>query len=42
MRRMFEQLSDQRGIEAVEALYQQLSKTHSNKEFLATLGRQIG
>lgn len=42
MRRMFEQLSEQRGIEAVEALYQQMSKAHSNKEFLATLGRQMG
>jgi transcription termination factor Rho len=42
MRRMFEQLSEQRGIEAVEALYQQLAKTRTNKEFLATLGRQMG
>jgi len=41
MRRMFEQLSAQRGIEAVEALYQQMAKAPNNKEFLATLGRQI-
>jgi transcription termination factor Rho len=41
MRRMFEQLSAQRGIEAVEALYQQMAKTSNNKEFLATLGRQM-
>lgn len=37
MRRMFSTLADQRGLEAMEALLQQMSKTSNNLEFLATL-----
>lgn len=40
MRRMFATLSEQRGLEAMEALLQQVSKTDSNREFLATLGKR--
>jgi transcription termination factor Rho len=36
MRRMFSTLSDQRGLEAMEAFLQQLSKTNKNADFLAT------
>ncbi|HEY5006043.1 MAG TPA: transcription termination factor Rho [Ktedonobacteraceae bacterium] len=35
MRRMFSTLSDQRGLEAMEAFLQQLSKTNKNADFLA-------
>jgi transcription termination factor Rho len=41
MRRMFAQLSEQQGQEAMEAILQQLTKTNSNKEFLATLAKRI-
>ncbi len=37
MRRMFGQLSDQQGQEAMEALLQQISKTKTNKQFLGNL-----
>ena len=39
MRRMFSTLTDQRGLEAMEALLQQMSKTDSNAAFLATLAK---
>ena len=39
MRRMFSQLADQQGLEAMEAFMQQMAKTDSNAEFLATLAR---
>ena len=41
MRRMFSTLSDQRGLEAMEALLQQMAKTSSNTEFLATLAKRL-
>jgi transcription termination factor Rho len=41
MRRMFSTLSDQRGLEAMEALLQQMAKTSSNEEFLATLAKRL-
>jgi len=41
MRRMFSTLADQRGLEAMEALLQQMSKTNTNMEFLATLNKSI-
>src|SRR5258706_4150 len=41
MRRMFSTLADQRGMEAMEALLQQMSKTGNNLEFLATLNKSI-
>jgi transcription termination factor Rho len=41
MRRMFAQLSDQQGLEAMEALLQQMSKTRNNAEFLATLTKRL-
>lgn len=41
MRRMFSTLSDQRGIEAMEAILQQMSKTSNNREFLATLSKSL-
>ena len=41
MRRMFSTLSDQRGIEAMEAILQQMSKTSNNAEFLATLSKSL-
>src|SRR5579859_1178237 len=37
MRRMFSQLAEQDGIEAMERLLTQMAKTRSNEEFLATL-----
>jgi transcription termination factor Rho len=40
MRRMFATLSDQQGIEAMEALLQQMAKTKNNEEFLATLAKR--
>ncbi|HZO72066.1 MAG TPA: transcription termination factor Rho [Ktedonobacteraceae bacterium] len=41
MRRMFSTLSDQQGLEAMEALLQQMSKTNNNAEFLATLTKRM-
>ncbi len=41
MRRMFSTLSDQRGLEAMEAVLQQMAKTSSNEEFLATLTKRL-
>ena len=41
MRRMFSTLTDQRGLEAMEALLQQMSKTSSNSAFLATLAKSM-
>lgn len=41
MRRMFSLLSEQRGLEAMESFLQQMSKTSNNREFLATLTKQI-
>jgi transcription termination factor Rho len=41
MRRMFSTLSEQRGLEAMEAFLQQMSKTKNNAEFLATLTKRI-
>ena len=41
MRRMFSTLADQRGMEAMEALLQHMSKTSNNIEFLATLNKSI-
>ena len=41
MRRMFSTLSDQQGLEAMEAFLQQMSKTKNNTEFLATLGKRM-
>src|SRR5438034_9527835 len=41
MRRMFSTLADQRGMEAMEALLQHMSKTSNNMEFLATLNKSI-
>ncbi len=41
MRRMFSTLAEQRGLEAMEALLQHMSKTSNNIEFLATLNRSI-
>ncbi len=41
MRRMLSTLSEQRGLEAMEALLQQMSKTASNAEFLANLNRSL-
>ena len=41
MRRMFSTLTEQRGLEAMEALLQQMSKTSNNAEFLATLAKSV-
>ena len=41
MRRMFSTLTEQRGLEAMEALLQQMSKTSSNAAFLATLAKSM-
>ena len=41
MRRMFSVLTDQRGLEAMEAVLSQMSKTSSNEEFLAHLTKQL-
>jgi transcription termination factor Rho len=41
MRRMFSTLTEQRGLEAMEALLQQMSKTDSNAAFLATLAKSM-
>jgi transcription termination factor Rho len=41
MRRMFSTLSDQRGLEAMEAFLQQMAKTSNNAEFLATLSKTL-
>ncbi|MBE3559237.1 MAG: transcription termination factor Rho [Ktedonobacteraceae bacterium] len=40
MRRMFSQLSEQRNIEAMEMMLQQMAKTRNNAEFLASLAKQ--
>ncbi|GCE31461.1 transcription termination factor Rho [Dictyobacter alpinus] len=40
MRRMFSQLSDQQGADAMEAFIQQLAKSKNNREFLATLSKR--
>jgi transcription termination factor Rho len=42
MRRMFSTLSEQRGLEAMEAFLQQMSKTKHNAEFLKTLTKSLG
>ena len=41
MRRMLSNLSEQRGLEAMEALLQQMSKTADNAEFLANLNHSL-
>jgi transcription termination factor Rho len=41
MRRMFSALSDQQGLEAMDALLQQMSKAKTNFEFLATLSKRM-
>ena len=41
MRRMFSTLSDQRGLEAMEAFLQQLSKTNKNADFLAAHSKTL-
>ncbi len=41
MRRMLSNLSEQRGLEVMEALLQQMSKTSDNAEFLAHLNRSL-
>ncbi len=41
MRRMFTTLAEQRGLDAMEAVISQLSKTKDNAEFLAGLNRTI-
>jgi transcription termination factor Rho len=41
MRRMFSTLSDQRGLEAMEAFLQQMAKTSNNAQFLATLSKTL-
>jgi transcription termination factor Rho len=41
MRRMFSALTDQQGIEAMDALLQQLTRTKDNSEFLATLAKRM-
>jgi transcription termination factor Rho len=41
MRRMFSTLSEQRGLEAMEAILQQMSRTRNNAEFLATLTKSL-
>jgi transcription termination factor Rho len=38
---MLSTLSEQRGLEAMEALLQQMAKTASNAEFLANLHRSL-
>ncbi|GCF08951.1 transcription termination factor Rho [Dictyobacter arantiisoli] len=40
MRRMFAQISDQQGQDAMEALIQQLAKSPSNRDFLASLAKR--
>ncbi len=41
MRRMFSTLSEQRGLEAMEAFLQQLSKTNKNADFLAAYAKAL-
>jgi transcription termination factor Rho len=41
MRRMFSALADQQGLEAMEAMLQQMGKTSNNTEFLATLAKRM-
>jgi transcription termination factor Rho len=38
---MLSNLSEQRGLEAMEAVLQQMSKTADNAEFLANLNRSL-
>jgi transcription termination factor Rho len=38
---MFSVLSEQQGLEAMEAFLQQMSKTSDNEEFLATLSKRM-
>jgi transcription termination factor Rho len=38
---MFSTLSDQRGLEAMEAFLQQMAKTSNNAAFLATLSKTL-
>jgi transcription termination factor Rho len=41
MRRMFSQLADQQGLEAMEALLKQMSKTDNNAQFLAEMTKRL-
>jgi transcription termination factor Rho len=41
MRRMFSALTEQRGLEAMEALLGQMAKSSNREEFLATLAKQL-
>jgi transcription termination factor Rho len=41
MRRMFAQLAEQRGLDAMEAVINMLSKTKNNEEFLTNLNKSI-
>jgi transcription termination factor Rho len=41
MRRMFSTLAEHQGLDAMEALFQQMSKTRNNAEFLATLSKRM-
>lgn len=41
MRRMFSTLTEQRGLDAMESLIQQLAKARNNAEFLATLKQRL-
>jgi transcription termination factor Rho len=41
MRRMFGQLAEQQGIEAMDALIDRMAKTRNNEEFLATLMKSM-
>jgi transcription termination factor Rho len=41
MRRMFSALTEQRGLDAMESLIQQLAKARNNAEFLATLKQRL-
>jgi transcription termination factor Rho len=42
VRRMFSQLAEQQGIEAMQAFIERMSKTRDNAEFLATLVKSMG
>jgi transcription termination factor Rho len=41
MRRMFAQLAEQQGMEAMQALIERMKKTQNNEEFLNTLARSM-
>jgi transcription termination factor Rho len=41
MRRMFAQLAEQQGIEAMQAMLEKMKQTRNNEEFLATLTKSI-